>query len=103
VPETSNEASHSAIEAVARRSYGRLVALLAAYLCDVAAAEDALSDAFAAALTDWPIRGCPANPDAWLLAVGRSKAIDSRRRGRVSDRLDTDLDQIASVPDTSPL
>ncbi len=49
-------------EAVARRSYGKLVAFLAARTRDLAAAEDALSEAFSAALADWPIGGCPANP-----------------------------------------
>jgi len=44
-------------DAVARRSYGKLVAFLAARTRDVAAAEDALSDAFASALSDWPIHG----------------------------------------------
>ena len=61
-------------DAVARRSYGVLVAFLVARTRDVAAAEDALSEAFAAALSDWPTNGCPANPEAWLLAVARRKA-----------------------------
>jgi RNA polymerase sigma-70 factor (ECF subfamily) len=67
-------------EAVARRSYGKLVAFLAARTRDVAAAEDALSEAFAAALADWPLKGCPANPEAWLLTVARRKMIDATRR-----------------------
>ena len=67
-------------EAVARRSYGKLVAFLAARTRDVAAAEDALSEAFAAALTDWPVKGCPANPEAWLFTVAQRKAIDASRR-----------------------
>lgn len=67
-------------EAVARRSYGRLVAFLAARTRDVAGAEDALSEAFAAALADWPLRGCPSNPEAWLLTVARRKMIDATRR-----------------------
>lgn len=66
-------------DAVARRSYGKLVAFLAARTRDVAAAEDALSEAFAAALADWPQNGCPANPEAWLLTVARRKAIDIHR------------------------
>src|SRR5882724_7738163 len=49
-------AARAAAEAVARRSYGKFVAFLAARTRDVAAAEDALSEAFAAALTDWPVR-----------------------------------------------
>ena len=67
-------------DAVARRSYGKLVAFLAARTRDVAAAEDALSEAFAAALADWPVNGCPSNPEAWLLTVARRKAIDAARR-----------------------
>jgi RNA polymerase sigma-70 factor (ECF subfamily) len=67
-------------DAVARRSYGKLVAFLAARTRDVAAAEDALSEAFAAALVDWPLNGCPLNPEAWLLTVARRKVIDVARR-----------------------
>jgi RNA polymerase sigma-70 factor, ECF subfamily len=66
-------------DAVARRSYGKLVAYLAAWARDVTAAEDALSEAFAAALADWPDKGCPANPEAWLLTVARRKMIDTVR------------------------
>ena len=72
-----------ATEAVARISYGKLVAFIAARTRDVAEAEDALGEAFAAALRDWPVNGCPANPEAWLLTVARRKAIDVARR-RVS-------------------
>jgi predicted RNA polymerase sigma factor len=82
----SSEARSTA-EAVARRSYGKLVALLAARTRDVAAAEDALSEAFAAALTDWPRKGCPANPEAWLLTVARRKTIDMARRQRNGEML----------------
>jgi predicted RNA polymerase sigma factor len=46
----------------------------------VAAAEDALSEAFASALSDWPLNGCPSNPEAWLLTVARRKMIDALRR-----------------------
>jgi RNA polymerase sigma-70 factor (ECF subfamily) len=69
-------------DAVARRSYGKLVAFLVARTRDVAAAEDALSEAFAAALADWPQNGCPSNPEAWLLTVARRKTIDLARRRR---------------------
>ena len=71
--------------AVARRSYGKLVALLAARTRDVAGAEDALSDAFAAALVDWPARGVPHNPEAWLLTVARRKQVDALRRRRTGE------------------
>src|SRR5258708_27982778 len=80
-PEGGAEARRTA-DAVARRSYGKLVAFLAARTRDVSAAEDALSEAFAAALADWPVKGCPANPEAWLLTVARRKLIDVSRRRR---------------------
>jgi predicted RNA polymerase sigma factor len=66
-------------EAAARRSYGKLVALLAARGGDVATAEEALADAFVAALATWPDGGCPANPEAWLLTAARRKLIDIAR------------------------
>ena len=59
--------ARSTADAVARRSYGKLVAFLVARTRDVAAAEDALSEAFTSALTDWPLKGCPSNPEAWLV------------------------------------
>jgi len=72
--------AHSTADAVARRSYGKLIAFLAARTRDVAAAEDALSEAFASALADWPTSGCSSNPEAWLLTVARRKIIDVARR-----------------------
>jgi len=75
----ANEAARAA-ERVARESYGRLVAFLAARTRDVAGAEDALSEAFAAALRMWPSDGVPDNPDAWLLTVARRRQTDSIRR-----------------------
>ena len=76
------EDARTTAEAVARRSYGKLVAFLAARTGDVAAAEDALSEAFAAALTDWSAREIPASPEAWLMAVARRRMIDAARRRR---------------------
>jgi predicted RNA polymerase sigma factor len=77
---TSNDEAQRTAEAVARRSYGKLVAFLAARTRDVAAAEDALSEAFAAALSTWPQNGCPANPEAWLMTVADRKIIDMVRK-----------------------
>ena len=74
----------AAAEAAARRSYGKLVAILAARTGDVAGAEDALSDAFGTALAEWPARGVPANTEGWLLTVARRRMIDAVRR-RVHD------------------
>ena len=67
---------------MARHSYGKLVAFLAARTRDVAGAEDALADAFAAALVDWPASGIPERPEAWLLTVARRRLIDADRRRR---------------------
>lgn len=74
-----DEQARFAADAVARGSYGKLVAFLTARTHDLSAAEDALSEAFAAALTDWPRKGCPRNPEAWLLTVARRKIIDMFR------------------------
>jgi RNA polymerase sigma-70 factor (ECF subfamily) len=74
-----------AAESVARRSYGKLVAFLAARSGDIALAEDALADAFAAALASWPTRGTPQNPEAWLLTAARRNIIDTARRRRSRD------------------
>jgi predicted RNA polymerase sigma factor len=76
------EHARSTADLVARRSYGKLVAFLVARTRDVAAAEDALSEAFAAALANWPLKGCPATPEAWLLTVARRKIIDALRGRR---------------------
>jgi predicted RNA polymerase sigma factor len=75
--------AHRAAEAAARDCYGRLVAYLSARSRDVAGAEDALSEAFRAALETWPRDGLPAKPEAWLLAVARRQLIDEARHQRV--------------------
>ncbi|MGE0742359.1 MAG: RNA polymerase sigma factor [Hyphomonadaceae bacterium] len=74
----------AAAERVARESYGRLLALLVARTRDVAAAEDALADAFAAALSAWPRGAIPDNPEAWLFAAAKRKLIDAARRRRTA-------------------
>jgi predicted RNA polymerase sigma factor len=61
---------------VARDSYGRLLALLAAPTRDIAAAEDALADALESALAHWSDDGIPANPEGWLLTVARNRLRD---------------------------
>jgi len=90
-------------EAVARRSYGKLLALLATRMHDVTSAEDALADAFAIALEDWPSKGCPSNPEAWLLTVARRRMIDSFRRRSTADAASETLElssQQWSLPET---
>jgi len=93
--------TESVAEMVARRSYGKLVAFLAARTRDVAAAEDALSEAFVSALTDWPQNGCPSNPEAWLLTVARRKMIDLTRRRRYSEAATERLNLLAEGLDAA--
>ncbi len=105
----ADEAGRAA-ERVARESYGRLVAFLAARTRDVAGAEDALSDAFAAALRTWPVEGVPENPDAWLLTVARRRQTDAIRRRqtriageehltRIADELEAAANEGEQIPD----
>jgi RNA polymerase sigma factor (sigma-70 family) len=91
----SESATHVAIEAVARNSYGRLIAFLAARSGDVAGAEDALSEAFVAALEKWSADGVPLKPEAWLLHVARNRMIDATRRNQVRHKSEKFLQQIA--------
>jgi RNA polymerase sigma-70 factor, ECF subfamily len=72
-------------ERVARESYGRLLAWLAWQWRDIAAAEDALSEAFSKALSLWKERGAPQNPEAWLLATAKSQLLMAARHRRVQD------------------
>jgi len=68
------------IEDVFRREAGRVLATLIRLLGDFDLAEEAQQDAFAAAMEQWPAQGMPENPRAWLISVGRNKAIDRIRR-----------------------
>jgi RNA polymerase sigma-70 factor (ECF subfamily) len=70
------------VEQVARSSYGRLLAFISARSRDVVAAEDALAEAFQAALVHWPTEGVPEKPEAWLLVTARRKLIDQARQRR---------------------
>jgi RNA polymerase sigma factor (sigma-70 family) len=75
-----------AIEAVWRIESARVIAALARMVHDVGLAEDAAADALVAALEQWPTEGVPANPGAWLTAIGKRKAIDAVRRRVALDR-----------------
>ena len=92
----SDDRAYAAAESVALRSRGKLIAYLAARFGDVAAAEDALSEAFASALSVWPQQGCPGNPEAWLLTAARRKLIDHLRRNRESS-IDEEPEQLADA------
>ena len=74
--------THDAIESIYRTESRRVLATLIRLLGDFDLAEEALQDAFAAAVEQWPVDGTPANPRSWLISTGRFKAIDRLRRGR---------------------
>ncbi|GGD85899.1 DNA-directed RNA polymerase sigma-70 factor [Rhizobium anhuiense] len=80
-----------AAEKVARQSYGKLIAFLAARSRDVPAAEDALSEALASALRAWPERGIPGNPEAWLLVAARRNLMQATRHRTVEAKAQTTI------------
>jgi RNA polymerase sigma-70 factor, ECF subfamily len=85
-PPRAAGSAHALVESVYRTESRRVLATLIRVLGDFDVAEDALQDAFAAAVEQWPREGVPANPRAWLVSTGRFKAIDSmRRRARSTD------------------
>lgn len=100
----------AAVDAVYRAESRRVLATLIRLLGDFDLAEEALHDAFIAAVEQWPREGVPGNPRAWLVSAGRFKAIDKlRRRARfdqslveIANQLDTDtrdLDEQEDVED----
>src|SRR4051812_3223546 len=74
------------VDAVYRSESRRVLATLIRLLGDFELAEEALHDAFIAAVEQWPREGVPANPRAWLVSAGRFKAIDKIRRRARFDR-----------------
>lgn len=92
-------------EAVARQSYGKLIAFLSARSGDVALAEDALAEAFAAALEHWPISGIPTTPEAWLLTAARRQQVDVIRRRQTGERAESHLvllEELRQIEETDP-
>src|SRR6188768_259410 len=87
-----------AVDAVWRAESRRVFATLIRLLGDFDVAEEALSEAFAAALERWPVDGVPAAPRAWLVSAGRFRAIDAlRRRARFDASLAAIAERIESV------
>src|SRR5438132_4265205 len=79
-----------AVDAIYRSESRRVFATLVRLLGDFDVAEEALHDAFRAALEQWPAKGIPDNPRAWLVSTGRFKAIDAIRRRARFDPLEED-------------
>jgi RNA polymerase sigma-70 factor (ECF subfamily) len=98
------------IEQIYREESGRILATLIRLLGDLDLAEDAVQEAFAAALAAWPKTGAPANPRAWLVSAGRNKAVDLLRRRALLEskrdelaRLNALAEQVADVPEETML
>jgi len=86
----------SEIEAIYRREAGRVLATLIRLLGDFELAEDARQEAFTTALEHWPKEGLPQNPRAWLVNVGRNKAVDHLRRQKRLLRGDSHFENLAA-------
>jgi RNA polymerase sigma-70 factor (ECF subfamily) len=94
--------SRAAAARVARESYGRLVALLAASTRDIALSEDALADAFERALRTWPATGVPDNPQGWLVTVARNRIRDIFASAAVRTAAPLDIHIAAALDDPDP-
>ncbi len=100
---TQADAARQAVDAVYRADSRRVLATLIRLLGDFERAEEALHDAFAAAVQQWPAEGVPANPRAWLVSTGRFKAIDAlRRRARHEASLALFADELERAASAEP-
>ncbi|MBI3747908.1 MAG: RNA polymerase sigma factor [Chloroflexi bacterium] len=85
----SSGAAHALVDRLFREEQGRAVATLIRVLGDFDLAEEAVQDAFIAALETWPARGVPDNPGAWITTTARNRAIDRlRRRSRLTEKIE---------------
>jgi RNA polymerase sigma-70 factor (ECF subfamily) len=92
--------STGAIEAIYRTESRRVLATLIRLLGDFDIAEEALHEAFVAAVEQWPVEGIPGNPRAWLVSTGRFKAIDKlRRRAKYDVSMEDVAEVIEAIPD----
>jgi RNA polymerase sigma-70 factor, ECF subfamily len=89
--ESNLNRAHVDLDAIYRTESRRVLATLIRLLGDFDLAEEAMHDAFAAALEQWQKEGMPANPRAWLVSTGRFKAIDVLRRRARFDKVQTEL------------
>src|SRR5260221_13131950 len=94
-------AAHQLVDRLFRDEQGRAIATLIRVLGDFDLAEEAVQEAFVAALETWPSRGVPDNPGAWITTTARNRAIDRLRRRK---RLTEKMDQLAqdAPPDSEP-
>src|SRR5436190_3442367 len=109
MPASAVEQVRESLDSIYRAESGRILATLIRLLGDFDLAEDAVHDAFAAALERWPREGVPENPRAWLVSTGRFKAIDAlRRRARfdasqdkIAEQLEAGSSDVATVAEES--
>jgi RNA polymerase sigma-70 factor (ECF subfamily) len=97
--EDATSRTREMVDAVYRSESRRVFATLVRLLGDFDTAEEALHDAFRAALEQWPREGVPANPRAWLVSAGRFKAIDSIRRRARFDAIEDVAEQVDALAD----
>lgn len=86
-----------------RREYGRILASLIRVVGDFTLAEDSLQEAFAAALEQWPVRGKPQNPAAWLMTTARNKAIDQIRRRVLAESRQEEIRAVSAPEESAPV
>src|SRR5437868_2433787 len=100
--DTSLQNVREIVDSVYRSDSRRILATLIRVLGDFEVAEEAMHDAFAAAVEQWPSEGVPANPRAWLVSTARFKAIDRiRRRAKYDVSLEDVVEQIENIADAN--
>src|SRR5207237_4718237 len=97
----ATESVFETVNAVYVSESRRVFATLIRLLGDFDIAEEALHDAFRAALEQWPRDGIPDNPRAWLVSAGRFKAIDAIRRGARFDSIEDHAEHVENIVDES--
>ena len=101
MPALANAQLHAVLDELYRRDSRRIFATLIRLLGDFERAEEALHDAFRAAIEKWPAEGIPQNPVSWLISAGRFKSIDKQRRDARFDHLEDRPDVSESLADES--
>ena len=86
-----------------RREYGRILASLIRVVGDFTLAEDSLQEAFAAAIEQWPEKGTPQNPAAWLMTTARHKAIDQIRRRTLAENREHEIRAVSAPEENDPV
>lgn len=86
-----------------RREYGRILASLIRVVGDFTLAEDSLQEAFAAAIEQWPEKGTPQNPAAWLMTTARHKAIDQIRRRTLAENRQHEIRTVSAPEENAPM